>query len=329
MFLRLASAVALPFVLVWGLTAEAGKVPATVEEQVPVWVTLGTMGGPIPFAGRSQPANALLWTDEAWLIDCGDGAMEQLAKAGQSPRAAKVLFISHLHFDHTGGIAALIGLRYQTNAPGKLMIYGPPGTKALVDGIVASMKPAAEAGYGLPGEPKVDPADAVIVRELSDGEAVVINGVTVRAVQNSHYSFPPGSAQDRAFKSYSYRFDLPGRSILYTGDTGPSAAVERLGKGADILISELIDVDATVATVQRMAPDQTGPQLDAMRRHLTEHHLSPEQVGDMAARMRVKRVVLTHLAGPTGMSDRTSDYAQTIASRSRVPVSIANDLDRF
>lgn len=324
----LASVVALAIVPLWVLPAEAGKGPPT-PGQVPEWVTLGTMGGPVPFAGRSQPANALLWADEVWLIDCGDGAMEQLAKAGQSLRAAKVLFISHLHFDHTGGIAALIGLRYQTNAPGKLLIYGPPGTRAMVGGIIASMKPAAEAGYGLPGEPMVDPADTVIVHELTAEEAVTINGVTIRAVQNSHYTFLPGSAQDLASKSYSYRFDLPGRSIVYTGDTGPSAAVERLGMGADMLISELIDVDATVSTVQRMAPEQTRPQLDAMRRHLTEHHLSPEQVGDMAARMRVKRVVVTHLAGPTGMSVITSGYAQTIASRSGVPVSIATDLDRY
>ena len=255
--------------------------------------------------------------------------MEQLAKAGQSPRATTTLFISHLHFDHTAGIAALIGLRYQTNAPGTLTIFGPPGTEALIAGIIASMKPAAEAGYGLPGEPNADPADTVIIHELSSGEALKLKGVTVRAVQNSHYSFPQGSQQDQAFKSYSYRFDLRDRSILYTGDTGPSEAVERLGRGADMLVTELIDVEATVATVKRVAPDQTTTQLDAMRRHLTEHHLSPEQVGDMAARMGVKRVVVTHLAGPTGMSDKTLGYAETIASRSHVPVTIANDLDRF
>lgn len=113
---------------------------------------------------------------------------------------------------------------------------------------------------------------------------MAINAVTIRAVQNSHYSFSPGSTQDYAFKSYSYRFDLPGRSILYTGDTGPSTAVEQLGKGADLLVSELIDVAATVAMVRRIAPDQTGSQLEAKRRRLTEHHLSPDQVGDMARR---------------------------------------------
>jgi ribonuclease BN (tRNA processing enzyme) len=302
------------------------QAPNTLE---PSWVTLGTMGGPMPFAGRSQPANALIWAGRAWLIDCGDGAVGQLAKAGLTPRAVNVLILSHLHFDHTGGVAALIGLRYQISAPGRLRIYGPPGTRELIDGIIASMRPAARAGYGLPGEPNIDPADTVSVRELADGETFVIDGVTVSAAQNTHYSFIAGSAQDRAFKSFSYRFEVPGRSIVYTGDTGPSPAVERLSKGSDLLVTEMIDVKATVAAIARLAPEQTGLQLEAMRQHLTRHHLSPEQVGDMAARMKTRRVVVTHLAGPTGMTDRTSQYAATVAARAHVRVDIARDLDRF
>lgn len=309
----------------------AGTTPALSGKPAPVptWVTLGTMGGPMPFAGRSQPANALVWADKVWLIDCGDGAVGQLAKAGQQPRAVKVVFLSHLHFDHTGGVAALLGLRHQLSAPGKLAIYGPPGTRALVDGVVASMRPAAEAGYGTLGEPMLDPARTVSVRELADGETLVIDGVTIRTVQNTHYSFARGGEQDRRFKSYSFRFDLADRSIVYTGDTGPSAALERLGKGADMLVSEVIDVEATIAMVGRMSPDLAGSQLEALRRHLTDHHLSPEQVGDMAARMGAKRVVVTHLAGPTGMSDKTADYAAVIAARSKSAVAIASDLDRF
>lgn len=283
----------------------------------------------MPFKGRSQPANALVWQSEAWLVDCGDGAIGQLAKTGLPPRAASVVFLSHLHFDHTAGLAGLIGLRFQTSAPGKLAIYGPPGTQTLVDGIIASMKPAAQAGYGLPGEPAINPADTVTVHEMSDGESVTIKGSKVSAVQNSHYSFAPGSAQDRAYKSYSYRFDLPGRSIVYTGDTGPSAAVERLGKGADLLVSELIDVEATIALVRKVTPNLSDSEMQAMQRHLTDHHLTAEQVGDMAARMGAKHVVVTHLAGATGLPGRTTDYAAIIAARARTGVDIASDLDRF
>lgn len=299
------------------------------QQPSPVWVTLGTMGGPMPFATRSQPANALIWPGKAWLIDCGDGAVEQLAKAGMTPRGTTTLFLSHLHFDHTGGVAALIGLRHQLNAPGKLIIYGPPGTEALVKGIVASMRPAAEAGYGLPDEKIVDPAATVEVHELVGGAVLTVDGVKVSVVQNSHYSFAPGSDLDRRFKSLSYRFDLLHRSIVYTGDTGPSAAVDALGKGADLLVSEMIDVGATVAEVRRQIPNMPAEQTDVMRRHLAEHHLTPEQVGEMAARMGVRQIVVTHLAGPTGMHRQLAGHMRAISARTAATVTIANDLDRF
>lgn len=78
-----------------------------------------------------------------------------------------------------------------------------------------------------------------------------MGGFTVTAAQNTHYSFPAGSDMDVRFKSLSCRFDLPGRSIACTGDAGPSAAVEQLAKGANLLVSGMIDVEGTVRGVRR------------------------------------------------------------------------------
>ena len=59
-----------------------------------------------------------------------------------------------------------MGLRYAINMPGVLTVYGPPGTKRMVDGIVASMQPTSEAGYGVPGAVRVPPESTVRVVEL-------------------------------------------------------------------------------------------------------------------------------------------------------------------
>lgn len=48
----------------------------------------------------------------------------------------------------------------------------------------------------------------------------------------------------RLSHSYSYRIEARGRAFVYTGDTGPLEAVTRLAKGADMLISEVVDVAA-------------------------------------------------------------------------------------
>ena len=296
--------------------------------QPPVWVTLGTIGGPLSSPVRSQPANMLRYQDKVVLVDVGDGTVQQMAKSGVPVGRVNAVFLSHLHFDHTGGLAALLGLRYQNSAPNKLALYGPPGTRALVAGLLASMKPAAEAGFGIPGAVQIDPQSMVEVHEVSDGETVALPGATVRVAQNSHYSFAPGSREDQSFKSFSYRFDVDRRSIVYTGDTGPSTNVENMGKGADMLVSEMIDVPATILAVRRFG-NLDAATLSTMEAHLSHHHLTPEQVGEMAARMGVKSVVVTHLAGRSPDRDQTANYIDAIKTRFNGTVVIANDLDKF
>jgi len=46
--------------------------------------------------------------------------------------------------------------------------------------------------------------------------------IKVTAVENTHFNFPQGSPPYGKYKSYSYRFETPGRIVVVTGDTGPS-----------------------------------------------------------------------------------------------------------
>lgn len=307
----------------------ASAQPAPAASTPDVFITLGTMGGPVASRDRSQPANALVVDGRIYLVDVGDAAAQQLARAGYTLPAVKAIFLSHLHVDHTGGLAAILGLRNQTKVPGRLTVYGPPGTGELVDGIVASMQPAALAGYGIVGQPWAPPADGVTVVELGGGETVPVDGMTVTTAQNTHYDFAPGSAEDRAYKSLSLRFDLPGRSIVYTGDTGPSAAVERLASGADLLVSEMIDLPSTMATVARNSPSMPAAAKQQLEQHLSTHHLTPEEVGQLAARAKVGAVVVTHFAG--GTPDKAGSTAYIARIRAIYPgsVTLADDLDRY
>lgn len=310
--------------------AQAGQVPrASTGSSEPRWVTLGTMGGPIASPDRSQPANALLSGSDVFLVDCGDGTVEQLAKAGLRLPQVRAVVLSHLHFDHTAGLAAVLGLRFQTSVTGKLAIYGPPGTKQLVAGLLSSMKPAVEAGYGLPGEPSVDPATGIEVIELDDGAAFQLGDVKGVTARNSHYSFPPGSEAERRFQSFSFRFDGEGRSIVYTGDTGPSEAVERLARNADLLVSEMIDVPLTVANVKRNTPGMPEAALAGLTQHLTRHHLTAEQVGQLASRANVKAVAVTHIVAPAAGATELQSYVDRTRKTFKGPVAIAADLDTF
>jgi ribonuclease BN (tRNA processing enzyme) len=293
------------------------------------FITLGTMGGPVSSPERSQPSNALVHAGRVYLVDAGDGTVQQLSRAGFQLPQVKAVFLSHLHADHTGGLSAVLGLRNQIMVSERLTVYGPPGTRELVAGMVASMQPAARVGYGIPGQPWPAPGDTVTVIELADSDRTQLDGMTVTVAQNTHYDFAPGSAEDSSYKSLSFRFDLPGRSIVYTGDTGPSEAVERLAQGADLLVSEMIDSAGTMASVARNSPNMPAQAKQQLEQHLSTHHLTPEEVGRLAARAGVHTLVVTHFAGGTPDPERTRGYVEQIRSHFSGHIALADDLDRF
>ncbi|WP_422344930.1 MBL fold metallo-hydrolase [Parasphingorhabdus sp.] len=299
----------------------------TVQLEMGSWVTLGTRGGPVTSPTRSQPANLLTFGGKHYLVDVGDGTAGQSGKVGVQTDEIDGIFISHLHFDHTAGLLGILGLRFQTRADEPLTIYGPPGTQELVDGLLAGMLPGATANYGVAGAPIRDHTAGIEVVELRDRDSVEVDGMTVTVRSNTHYSFVPGSDLAARFQALSLRFDLPGRSIVYTGDTGPSTAVEELAQGADLLVAEMMDVPLIVSNVRKANPNMPEPALNNMATHLRDHHLLPKDVGEMAKRAGVRAVVVTHFAGAERDSPKFFEYLKTIAEHYDGPVVVANDMD--
>ena len=309
----------------------AASYPLNAENLSPAneWITLGTMGGPIPNPTHSQPANALVVGDNVYLVDVGDGAAGRLVAAGESLKSVRAVFVSHLHFDHTAGLPAVIALRWQTNTFNGLTIYGPPGLKRTVDGIFDFMQFGAEGSYGVPGQVVKAADTGVEVVEIVDGSVIELDDFTLTAVRNSHYSWPKGSEEWEKFQSLSYKFDLPDRTIVYTGDTGPSDAVVEMAKGVDLYVSEMMDIDDTVAKVKRSNPNMPVPALKNMESHLRDHHVTPQQVGDMAARAGVKKLVVTHMVPGSDYPSIIDDYTGRVKAEYDGEVILAKDLDRF
>ncbi len=302
---------------------------ATTASTLPthsIWFTLGTNGGPIAMPTRSEPSNLLVYGDQDILVDCGDGTAEQLAKIKVPIASINAVVISHLHFDHTGGLFGLMGMRYQTFAPTVMTIYGPPGTKRTVEALLAAMQPESESGRGVPGEVRRAPEASFKVVEIGDGNQVGIGPISVKARRNTHYSFRENSEDAERFQSLSFRFDLPDKSILYTGDTGFSSDVVELARNADLYVTEVGDPDEAMRQVEKALPDLPPQALKVVERHMREQHLTAQQVGDMAKAAGVKEVVLTH---NSFNPEQATKAIGTIKGIYPGPVFEAYDLDKY
>jgi ribonuclease BN (tRNA processing enzyme) len=279
----------------------------------------------MPTLDRGEPANLLRVGDRYILVDTGDGTVNQLARLGLNLGAVDAVFISHHHLDHTGGLAAVVGLRWMNNFPGQLTVYGPPGTRELVDGLIASMQPQARVGFGV-GAATPPPAGAVRVVELTDGERVAQGPLTVTAAVNTHFDHEGPQGATEAL-SLSYRFDLDDRSITYTGDTGPSSALTRLAAGSDLVVSEIMDFQALIDEIARQRPDMPQAVREEMHQHLFTHHLTAEQVGQMASSADVGAVLLTHYAiPPTALSASAGKMLEGIRASYSGAVHFGRDL---
>ncbi len=248
---------------------------------------LGTAGGPLARPDRSGIATLLTVGGKRYLIDAGDGIIPQIGKAGLGPRDIPVVFLTHLHDDHYAGLPGLASFAWTVRGQ-HLDIYGPHGTADLVKGILQIMTPNARIRMA---EQRFDrtPEDFIMAHEYSAGQIFDDGNVRVSAIGNTHFDLAPDSAA-ASDMSYSFRFETHGRSIVFTGDTGPSAAVAEFARGADILVSEM----ASIADREAVPPFVRG--------HMDREHLSPLEVGKLAAAAGVKTLVLTHI-GMAGEAD--------------------------
>jgi ribonuclease BN (tRNA processing enzyme) len=106
------------------------------------------------------------------------------------------------------------------------------------------------------------------------------NGVTITATLVQHAP---------VFPALAYRFDTPSGSVVFSGDTGPCDNLVRLALGADVLVHEVIDLDALVGRMRSL------PNYESVYRQLSRSHTPYGEVGAIATRAGVRTLVLSHL----------------------------------
>lgn len=259
-------------------------------------ILLGTAGGPrMTKGGRSHPANALIVNGEPYLIDCGYGTVHQLELAGIDHRSIGKIFITHHHDDHNADLGTLMGLAWTNGRHAPTDAYGPPGTEAMVKAFIEYFKPNAE--IRIADEHRTTRPESLF-RGHDVTEAKVFyedKNVKVTAAENTHYSNVETGLEGQ--RSWAYRFDTKDRSIVFSGDTAYSESVINLSKNADILVHEVLHKEKAKLTLNKALTLQgrSPEEISGVIEHVLGTHASPEDVGKVASRAKVKKVVLTHL----------------------------------
>jgi ribonuclease BN (tRNA processing enzyme) len=291
-------------------------------------VTLGTRGGPLPTKDRTQSSNLLVVNGTLYLIDAGDDVTRRIVQAGYDFRKVGKIFITHPHSDHTNGLATLLASQWEYQRAEPTDVYGG-GVEALVKGAIAYLTPNADIRWS---EGKKRPmAETFHGHDVEPGVVYQDANVKVTAVENTHFHFLPGSPAYGKYKSYSYRFETPGRVVFFTGDTGPSDAVVDLAKGADLYVTETTSPEEVVELYKRSGAWQqkTQAEQEGFLRHMHEEHVTPEDIGKMAAKAGVKAVVMTHLGPSLNPNDDYQRYVDEAKKYFSGPVTVAKDLMKF
>ncbi len=281
-------------------------------------ILLGT-GTPNPVPERSGPAVAIVVGDRSYLVDAGTGIVRQAAKARQLGFPAleasqlTTAFITHLHSDHTLGMADLILTPWVLERPVPLRLFGPAGLKSMVDHTLSAYEADIQARrYGL--EQANEMGNQVIVSEIREGLVYEDDRVKVEAFRVDH---PP-------FEAYGYRFTTPDRVIVISGDTCYNENLIQWARGCDILIHEVISATG----VQARDPK--------WKKYHLRVHTTSKDLGRIAALVQPGRLVLYHqlfMPSPDANghmpteAEREAQILENIRESWTGPVQSARDLD--
>jgi ribonuclease BN (tRNA processing enzyme) len=282
--------------------AEIGVLPPAPAARPGTWlVLLGTRGGPSIDVTRAQTASAVVVDGRPYLVDCGYGALRQLVASHVGYLQLDTVFLTHLHDDHTGDLAALLSYQWTNGKTTATDAYGPYGTASLVQAALGFFRANVEIrtvdeGHNVDASKLFHghdvPATAMPVQIFKDDK------VTVTAIENAHY--PPRSTARMPHRSLALRFDTKDRSIVFSGDTAYSQNLVSLAHDADVLVCEVVDQSVLDQMRQRAAEATAAGQANSIFRHVAESHSSPADVARMAAQANVHTVVLNHeVPGPS------------------------------
>ena len=217
----------------------------------------------------------------------------------------RIVFLTHLHSDHTTGYPDLILAPWVLGRRTPLEVYGPPGTRAMTEALLEAYR--EDIRVRIEGPEGLSAAGwTVDVTEVEVGVVHMHDQVQVEA-----FAVPHGIWEC----AFGYRFTSKDRTIVISGDTGPFDGLVEIARGADVLVHEAY---ATRSFNRRSAETQ---------RYHSTFHTSATKLGELATAADVGMVILYHQLHLGGES--AEEMVAEVRSTYDGKVVYGRDLDVF
>lgn len=272
-------------------------------------IVLGS-GTPNPDPNRAGSGYAVVVDETPYLIDFGPGIIRRAASMSP-PWGGKIeamtvknfehAFLTHIHSDHSAGLADLLLTPWIMGRDKKLNLFGPKGLEQMASSTIEAFED--DINYRIYG---TQPSNKIGYKYnfhlLSEGLIYEDENVSVEA-----FIVPHGSFDD----AYGFRFTTKDKVIVFSGDTGPSKTLEKFAAGADILVHEVYSNAGFLKKTKDWQIYHQG------------HHTSTFEVGEIASRAKPKLLLLSHILfwGST-----TDEILKETQSTYKGKIKIAEDL---
>ena len=272
-------------------------------------IVLGS-GTPNPDPNRAGSAYAVVVNETPYLIDFGPGVIRRAASLSP-PWGGKIeamtvknfehAFLTHIHSDHSAGLADLLLTPWIMGRDKKLNLYGPKGLEQMASSTLEAFED--DINYRIYGtQPSNKLGYKFKFYVLTEGLIYEDENVSVEA-----FTVPHGSFDD----AYGFRFTTEDKVIVFSGDTGPSKTLEKFAAGADILVHEVYSNAGFLKKTKDWQIYHQG------------HHTSTFEVGEIASRAKPKLLLLSHILF---WGSSTDEILKETQSTYKGEIKIAEDL---
>jgi ribonuclease Z len=275
-------------------------------------VTLLGTGSPIPAIDRFGPSTLVEAGGEKFLFDCGRGAGMMLWQLQIPLGQVHMLFLTHLHSDHTVGIPDVWLTGWIPAAYGRrevpFEVWGPRGTKAMMESLEKAY--AWDISTRKKEQNKQDSGVMVNANDITQGIIYERGGVKITAFIVDHADFIDSAL--------GYRIDYSGHSVVLSGDTRYNTNLVQYAKGADVVVHEVA------------AANETSMQTSPLINQILGFHCSPEDAGRVFEQVTPKLAVFNHIVRLTSSPDLPRPTPDDMIQRTRKtykgPLQMGEDL---